>query len=161
MLRHFCDETDVDFYTRLFITKYGIDKVRGGTYSQLELSKQDIYDITHYPVDMHLTCNQCSMKGHKRHLCPFLRNSFDKKDTIVDIDDDSKNIEDIQDVDTKKNVDCNKPSFVSVLLKSITYPVKIMLNRFYNHNLNSTMSMRMGRSGSFHRLYQFDIKSQV
>lgn len=158
ILRHFCDETDDDFYTRLYITKYGIDKVRGGSYSQLELSEQQLNEINHYPIDMHLTCYQCNMKGHKRHLCPFLRNSFDKKDTIEDIDEDieNKNTQDIHNI--KK---CNKVALVKIILTNITYPVKFLFDKMFNHKLCNIMSNRMGRSGSFHRLYQFDVKSKA
>jgi hypothetical protein len=156
ILRHFCDETDDDFYTRMYITKYGLDKVRGGSYSQLKLSEQQLYEINHYPVDMHLTCYQCNMKGHKRHLCPFLRNSFDKRDTIEDTDDDDNDIQ-------KKQIDENKikPSLMKTLLNNITYPVKLLLDRFYNHKLSNMMSMRLGRSGSFHKLCHFDVKSKA
>lgn len=145
MLRHFCDENDDDFYTRLFITKYGIDKVRGGSYSQLELSEKQISEIRHHPIDTHLICYQCHMKGHKRHLCPFSRNSFEKKDTIEDMDDDKKNNEDIT----------NK-SFVKNMINHVFHPVKKLSNRFYNHKLSNVLSLRLGRAGSVHKL--FDVK---
>jgi hypothetical protein len=157
ILRHFCDETDDDFYTKMYITKYGIDKVRGGSYSQLVLSQQQIDEINHYPIDLHLTCYQCYMKGHKRRLCPFLRNSFDKKDTIEDTDDDKKsNEEAYEDPKDIKNAN-GTSSFLKNIIHHITYPVKLLLDRLYNHQLNNMLSMRLGRSGSFHRLYPFDV----
>lgn len=165
ILRHFCDETDDDFYTRMYITKYGIDKVRGGSYSQTELTEEQLCEINHYPIDTHLTCYQCYMKGHKRHVCPFLRNSFDKKDTIEDIDDDSKNNEDRdnQPNDSElsyKDKDDRGASFLQKLMTQITYPIKLLICRFYNKKFSNMMSMRLGRSGSLHKLYEMDIISK-
>lgn len=128
ILRHFCDEKDDDFYTRLFIARYGIDKVRGGSYSQLELSKQQLCEISHNPNDMHHICYQCNMKGHKRHLCPFVRNSFDKKDTIEDMDDENNNNKetnkDIQEQNVDKSDNSNGNLFVKKIINHISYPVK-------------------------------------
>jgi hypothetical protein len=76
ILRHFCNETDDDFYTQLYITRYGLDKVRGGSFSQVQLSQQQIYDIINFPVDNHTTCFKCFMKGHKGYCCPFLRSNY-------------------------------------------------------------------------------------
>jgi hypothetical protein len=147
LLRHFCEETDDDFYTRLFVTKYGIDKVRGGSYSQVKLSEQEQDEIYHYPIDTHLTCLKCYMQGHKRHLCPFLRNSFDKKDTIIDADDD----------DTT-NI-CDNVSKKPILMQIINH-IKGLVDKFYNNKLCNVMSMRFGRSGSFHKLNLFDHKDE-
>lgn len=136
ILRHFCDEKDDDFYTRLFIEKYGIDKVRGGSYSQLELSEQQICEISHHPIDIHLTCYQCHMKGHKRHLCPFLRNSFNKKDTIEDMDDNDNNNENNNE-DQEESNNTNDNPLVKNMINHIFYPMRKLSNRLYNHKLSN------------------------
>ena len=149
LLRHFCDENDDDFYTRLFMAKYGIDKVRGGSYSQLKLSENQLCDIYHYPIDMHLE--------HKRHISPFLRNIFDRKDTIEDIDEDNKNNE--EHINNKKVN--NNTLFLKRCFDKISYPVKVLLDCIFSHKLNNIMSIRLGRSGSFHKLYPYDVKNKT
>ena len=149
ILRHFCDESDDDFYTRLYVTKYGLDKVRGGSYSQTHLTEQQIYEMNHYPIDTHITCLKCFTKGHKGHLCPFIRNSLDhvdtKKDTVI-LDSDDVEEMPFQLVYEKRN------TLLSKIIFLITYPVRFMINKFYTSKINDMMSMRMGRSGSFSNL---------
>lgn len=158
MLRHFCDETDDDFYTRVYVTKYGIDKVRGGSYSQPELTKQQLYELTNHQIDIYACCYQCYQKGHKKHICQFLRNSFDKNDITEDANDDNKTFDDT----TGHEIDMKIKSRTSILnnfVSHITYPLKMLFCRIFSHKLNNMMSSRLGRSGSFHRLYQFDVKN--
>lgn len=41
-----CKELDVDKYTRIYMEKYGIENVRGGSFSSVELEKSVIYSLT-------------------------------------------------------------------------------------------------------------------
>lgn len=146
ILRHFCDETDDDFYTRLYMTKYGLDKVRGGSYGQLELTEQQLHEIRHYPIDTHITCLKCFMKGHKGHLCPFIRSSCENgksiQDIILDTDDEE---EGPFQLEPEKN-----NAFLTRIIKLFSYPIRLFIRKCYSHRFNDIMSMRLGRSGSFH-----------
>lgn len=41
-----CEEIHVDKYTRIYMEKYGIENVRGGSFSSVELEKSVIYSLT-------------------------------------------------------------------------------------------------------------------
>jgi len=154
ILRHFCDETDDDFFTRLYITRYGLDKVRGGSYSELRLSQQQIFELSHYPIDTHITCCKCFMKGHKGHLCPFIRNSFEKKHSNEDIIVDTE--EQDVDINTEEPFHLepeNNNRIFTKIVKLFTYPIKLLLKKLYSHKLNNLMSLRLGRSGSVHKIF--------
>lgn len=133
ILRHFCNENDDDFYTRLYMTKYGLDKVRGGSYSQLQLSEEQVYEIKDYPIDNQITCFKCFMKGHKGYMCPFLRSSYVKqhnadRKSLTDTDDD----EDIPFIlsQDKQN------TLIKKLVRFFTYPVRLFVNKVYGDNNN-------------------------
>lgn len=73
LLRYFCDEGDVDVYTRAYMYRYGIDKVRGGRYSECVLSVQQIEEIEEIEdIDNDNTlCKKCGLFGHNTTKCPF------------------------------------------------------------------------------------------
>jgi hypothetical protein len=118
ILRHFCNEEDDDFYTRLYMTKYGLDKVRGGSYSQVELSEQQVYELNHYPIDQQITCFKCSLKGHKGYICPFLRSP------IIDTNKDNN-----------LSAEKNNTSLIK-LIKFFTYPLRLFVHKISSRKNN-------------------------
>jgi hypothetical protein len=77
LLRYFCDEGDVDVYTRAYMYRYGIDKVRGGKYSECVLSAQqmkemkEMKEIKEINNDDNIICGKCGVFGHNITKCPF------------------------------------------------------------------------------------------
>lgn len=131
ILRHFCNEMDDDFYTRLFVTKYGLDKVRGGSYCQVKLSEQQVYELNHYPIDKKITCFKCSMKGHKGYICPFLRSNCNKYNakvsTVIDTNDD--------DIPFQLSPE-TRNTLISKILTFLTYPAKYLVQKIAVHKNN-------------------------
>ena len=64
-----CDDYDEDKYTRIYMDKYGIQNVRGGSYVKIEL---DTTTITHLQQMSNWTNNKCficSKEGHVAKDC--------------------------------------------------------------------------------------------
>ena len=63
------DGFDEDAYTKRYMTKYGIDRVRGASYCQIKLSNEIKLMIKNeiYGAEDH--CYRCGQKGHYANAC--------------------------------------------------------------------------------------------
>ena len=58
------DKYDEDKYTLIYMEKYGIDNVRGGTYTQVKLSSEQIRNIDQQIISANDKCRKCGKRGH-------------------------------------------------------------------------------------------------
>lgn len=77
LLRFFCDDEDVHLYTTAYMQRYGVDKVRGGKYSECVLSSHQLDELNmlmniNNNNHHHLSaCIKCGFVGHTKTKCPF------------------------------------------------------------------------------------------
>ena len=64
-----CDDYDEDKYTRIYMDKYGIDNVRGGSFVSIELDKSTIQHLTQMSNGTNDKCFICSKVGHFAKDC--------------------------------------------------------------------------------------------
>jgi hypothetical protein len=64
-----CDNFDEDKYTLKFMEKYGINNVRGGTFCELKLNKDNIEKIKKMINDSTDKCYICGQNGHFTEYC--------------------------------------------------------------------------------------------
>jgi len=60
---------DEDKYVKEYMAKYGIDNVRGGSYSQIHLNEEQIIAIEREIRGATDTCMRCGREGHFAHDC--------------------------------------------------------------------------------------------
>lgn len=65
-----CDDYDEDKYTKMYMDKYGIDNVRGGSYVTITLDKSTIKHLQQASTATNDRCFQCNKSGHFVKNCP-------------------------------------------------------------------------------------------
>jgi hypothetical protein len=66
-----CDNYDEDKYTKIYMEKFGIDNVRGGSYCQIELNIEVKKLIEQGINSSNDNCYHCSQPGHFANSCPY------------------------------------------------------------------------------------------
>ena len=64
-----CDQFDEDKYTKQMMAKYGIDKVRGGSYCKVTLDQHTIQYLQHELDGATDKCYRCGREGHYASNC--------------------------------------------------------------------------------------------
>ena len=65
-----CDSFEEDRQTKIYMKKYGIENVRGGSYCQIKLSDEQIRCIKKELNTCNDTCFECNETGHFINDCP-------------------------------------------------------------------------------------------
>ena len=65
-----CDDYDEDKYTRIYMDKYGINNVRGGSFVSLKLKKTEIEILKKMSTSTTNKCFICQKEGHFARDCP-------------------------------------------------------------------------------------------
>ncbi len=59
-----CDEYDEDKYTRMYMDRYGVDNVRGGSYVKVKLDESSRYELERMEKTTKNKCFRCGKMGH-------------------------------------------------------------------------------------------------
>lgn len=73
---HNCSAFDEDKYVKKMMLRYGIDNVRGGMYSMVELSLDIKRSLEREFERVFDVCTRCGLRGHFTRNCNFDRNAL-------------------------------------------------------------------------------------
>jgi predicted GIY-YIG superfamily endonuclease len=90
------DEFDEDKYTKIYMKKYGIDKVRGGTYTQIELPEYQKMTLQNELCSASNLCFRCNRSGHFASNC-FVKTKADGS-PIEEEESDEEESDDYEEV---------------------------------------------------------------
>ena len=65
-----CDKYDEDKWTKIYMDKYGINNVRGGSYSQISLPSNEVNLLEREVNHANQKCLFCGKHGHFIKQCP-------------------------------------------------------------------------------------------
>ena len=121
------DPLDEDKTTKKYMMKYGIENVRGGSYTKIELEEWMIKSLEHEFTSAQDMCYNCNMKGHFASKCP-----LNKKLNI------QKYLEDFTDI-TSIDMEINKLEIVYEQIIILNHKINIT-NQFDTDKHNKLIS---------------------
>ena len=76
-----CDDYDEDKYTRIYMDKYGVENVRGGSYCNIILEEEIVRTLNKMKLSTQNRCFKCKKMGHFAKECSF-KKEFLKNEKI-------------------------------------------------------------------------------
>jgi hypothetical protein len=131
-----CSDFDEDKYTLIYMEKYGIDNVRGGTFTHIILSKEKVNLINLMIKSSTDKCFKCGESGHFAIDC--IENKYDSFLDNIDEKNIDSQIDSVEKIYKQilKNNDIIKDTDIIIQLKKNNYPCKDPNDKRHYHPFN-------------------------
>ena len=124
-----CDSYDEDKYTKMYMEKYGIDNVRGGSYTTVKLSYETKEFLQQEIISAQDKCRGCGKSGHFYRYCP---NKYKKKSSGMHqkISKIEKDLDKIKNALNSSYTNGQKPNTNKIFHERIGYNL-YFINKLY------------------------------
>uniref|UniRef100_A0A6C0HVQ8 CCHC-type domain-containing protein n=1 Tax=viral metagenome TaxID=1070528 RepID=A0A6C0HVQ8_9ZZZZ len=116
------DQLDEDKTTKKYMMKYGINRVRGGSYTKIVLDDWMIKSLEHEFTSAQDNCYNCNEKGHLYRYCDYKECPLDKKLNI------QKYLEEF--IDTNIDMEINKLEIIYEQIIILNHKINCSSDRF-------------------------------
>ena len=111
-----CDDFDEDKYTLKYMSKYGIDNVRGGSFCRCDLSIENRNAIERMISGSTDCCHSCGEKGHFIENCTKEKNRYSKQNKhFLQLSNDYESADEVEIESDDESLSCSycKKSFAT------------------------------------------------
>ena len=144
-----------DKITKEYMLKYGIENVRGGTYTQIELTENQIQSINYELRGAMDECLKCGKKGHFVAECVYYKQN--KKSHVVSYNDDDNDddgwVTDDDDEDDDDSDNDNNSDNIGYVCDKCGKTIKDECNYYEHINVckvyKGNKCFRCGRKGHY------------
>jgi len=128
-----CDDYDEDKYVKIYMDKYGIDNVRGGSYCNEELTPLEKKILTKNIQNASDKCFRCDKVGHFIKECPLSNYDLSKKESnIVCYKCNQNGHYSTSCTNTNTNTNINTNNNNIIILENITKELQKKLDNLIN-----------------------------
>ena len=174
-----CDDYDEDKITKQYMNKYGIQNVRGGSYSRITLIDWQIKALQNECRSTKDVCFNCGLSGHFSKVCPSKKQDNIKKTIkkeITDLDSKYGNLKQISSAErtqgyieeaTKLKKETNvisitmyKGRYRQLTVNNDNYAFGVLIPYILNRDSERKCGL-MYSTGQTNKLYTYEIKQYL
>ncbi len=115
------NQFEEDILTKKYMLKYGIENVRGGSYSNITLFDWQIKSLENEFLSVQDACFYCSEIGHFSKDCVIINNNY----TIEEIETEIKKLEELRDIINNNRLPILREKYIDIMVNNKKIEIEI------------------------------------